>query len=224
MLQIGDNYNLQKQYIMKKSELKQIIKEEIQKVLRENDFQSFLNSLNIDVNKTPLDRGIDIGSDVTVIKYGQGTITDINDKTKQYTVKTSRGEVTVPFQFVQPIKVVGEDFKLLKQIKQLEKEHKVYYKNFIGGLDSSSEENFSTEKWKLSSIAEFYLNIGQQMWNMIKENYNYITHSDEFEDLFVDILNTLKNLQNKDNGINDDLNRIIQAYEKIGNKINAGVE
>jgi hypothetical protein len=210
---------------MKKSELRQIIKEEIHKVLNETEFESFLNSLNIniDTNKT-LDRGIDIGSDVTVIKYGQGVITDIDSENEKYTVKTDRGEVKVPFQFVQPIKVVGEDFKLLKKIKELEKEHNTYYKNFVRNLVSSKEEDFKDERWKISSIAEFYLDLGQQMWDMIKENYEYITHSDEFEDLFLDILGELKHIQNLDNGINEDLNDLVQAYEKIGDKIGAGVE
>jgi hypothetical protein len=209
---------------MKKSELKQIIREEIHKVLNENEFESFLNSLNIDVNKSKSpDRGIDIGSDVTVIKYGQGVVTDVDDENEKYSVKTSRGIVKVPFQFVQPIKVVDEDFKLLDKIQELEKEHKTYYKNFVSNLVSSNEEDFKDEAWKISSIAEFYLNIGQQMWDMIKENYEYITHSDEFEDLFLDILNELKQIQNLDNGMNEDLNYIIQAYEKIGDKIGAGV-
>jgi hypothetical protein len=209
---------------MKKSQLRQIIKEEIHKVLNENEFESFLNSLNIDVNKSKSsDRGIDIGSDVTVIKYGQGVVTDVDDENEKYSVKTSRGIVKVPFQFVQPIKVVDEDFKLLDKIQELEKEHKTYYKNFVSNLVSSNEEDFKDEAWKISSIAEFYLNIGQQMWDMIKENYEYITHSDEFEDLFLDILNELKQIQNLDNGMNEDLNYIIQAYEKIGDKIGAGV-
>ena len=208
---------------MKKSKLKQIIKEEIRKVLSENEFESFLNSLNIDTNKNnPLDRGIDIGSDVTVIKYGQGVVTDIDSKNKKYTVKTGKGEVIVPFQFVQPIKVIGEDFQLLRKIKELEKEHNIYYKNFVRNLVSSNEEDFKNEKWKISSITEFYLNVGQQMWDMFKKNYEYITHSDEFEDLFLDILGKLKQIQNLDNGINEDLNNIVQAYEKIGDKIDAG--
>ena len=208
---------------MKKSKLKHIIKEEIRKVLSENEFESFLNSLNIDTNKNnPLDRGIDIGSDVTVIKYGQGVVTDIDSKNKKYTVKTGKGEVIVPFQFVQPIKVIGEDFQLLRKIKELEKEHNIYYKNFVRNLVSSNEEDFKNEKWKISSITEFYLNVGQQMWDMFKKNYEYITHSDEFEDLFLDILGKLKQIQNLDNGINEDLNNLVQAYEKIGDKIDAG--
>ena len=63
-----------------------------------------------------------------------------------------------------------------------------------------------------------------QMWDMFKENYDYITHSDEFEDLFLDILGMLKTFQKYDKGMNDDLDNIIQIYEKIGDKIGAGVK
>ena len=212
---------------MKKSQLRQIIKEEIHRVLNENEFESFLNSLNIGISQKTSDRGIDIGSDVAVIKYGQGVVVDIDDENQKYVVNTSKGKVTVPFNFVQPIKVTGEDFKLLKQIKELEKEHKQFVRTFISNLadfnSSNYEEDFKDEQWKLSSIAKFYLDLGQQMWDMFKENYDYITHSDEFEDLFLDILGMLKTFQKYDKGMNDDLDNIIQIYEKIGNKIGAGV-
>ena len=184
---------------MKKSQLRQIIKEEIHRVLNENEFESFLNSLNIGISQKTSDRGIDIGSDVAVIKYGQGVVVDIDDENQKYVVNTSKGKVTVPFNFVQPIKVTGEDFKLLKQIKELEKEHKQFVRTFISNLadfnSSNYEEDFKDEQWKLSSIAKFYLDLGQQMWDMFKENYDYITHSDEFEDLFLDILGMLKTFQ-----------------------------
>lgn len=212
---------------MKKSQLRQIIKEEIHRVLNENEFESFLNSLNIDTSKKSLDRGIDIGSDVAVIGSGPGVVIDIDDINKKYTVKTSKGEKKVPFNFVQPIKVTGEDFKLLKQIKGLEKEHKQFVRTFISNLadfnSSNYEEDFKNEQWKLSNISKFYLDLGQQMWDMFKENYDYITHSDEFEDLFLDILGMLKTFQKFDKGMNDDLDNIVQAYEKIGDKIGAGV-
>ena len=212
---------------MKKSQLRQIIKEEIHRVLNENEFESFLNSLNIGISQKTSDRGIDIGSDVAVIKYGQGVVVDIDDENQKYVVNTSKGKVTVPFNFVQPIKVTGEDFKLLKQIKELEKEHKQFVRTFISNLadfnSSNYEEDFKDEQWKLSSIAKFYLDLGQQMWDMFKENYDYITHSDEFEDLFLDILGMLKTFQKFDKGMNDDLDNIVQAYEKIGDKIGAGV-
>ena len=212
---------------MKKSQLRQIIKEEIHRVLNENEFESFLNSLNIGISQKTSDRGIDIGSDVAVIKYGQGVVVDIDDENQKYVVNTSKGKVTVPFNFVQPIKVTGEDLKLLKQIKELEKEHKQFVRTFISNLadfnSSNYEEDFKDEQWKLSSIAKFYLDLGQQMWDMFKENYDYITHSDEFEDLFLDILGMLKTFQKYDKGMNDDLDNIIQIYEKIGNKIGAGV-
>lgn len=213
---------------MKKSQLRQIIKEEIHRVLNENEFESFLNSLNIGISQKTSDRGIDIGSDVAVIKYGQGVVVDIDDENQKYVVNTSKGKVTVPFNFVQPIKVTGEDLKLLKQIKELEKEHKQFVRTFISNLadfnSSNYKEDFKDEQWKLSSIAKFYLDLGQQMWDMFKENYDYITHSDEFEDLFLDILGMLKTFQKYDKGMNDDLDNIIQIYEKIGDKIGAGVK
>jgi hypothetical protein len=213
---------------MKKSKLHQIIKEEIQKILNENEFESFLNSLNVKIDQPQkLDRGIDIGSDVAVIKHGQGVITDIDDENQKYTVKIHKGEVKVPFNFVQPIKIVNEDFKLLEKIKELEKEHKNYLKNFISNLadfeSSKYEEDFKDERWKLTNIAEFYLKIGQQMWDMFKQNYEYITHSDEFEDLFFDILGLLKILYKVDRGMNENLENVVLAYEKIGEKIGAGI-
>ena len=211
---------------MKKSELRQIIKEEIQKVLNENEFESFLNSLNISVDKSKeLDRGIDIGSDVAVIGHGPGVVIDIDEKNKKYTVDVKKGKVTVPFAFVQPVKTVGEDFKLLKKIKELDKESKTYIRSFISNAadPNQKEEDFKDERWKLSSIADFYLGIGRQMWNMFKENEEYIIHSDEFEDLFLEILTVLRTLQKFDQGMNEDLEDIIRVYEKIGDKIGAGV-
>ena len=214
---------------MKKIQLKNLIREEIRKVLNENEFESFLQSLNIDTSKdTHSDRGIDIGSDVTVIKHGQGVVTDVDSKNKKYTVKVSKGNVVVPFQFVQPIKITGEDFKLLNAIKKLEKEHKSYVKTFISNLanfkSSNYRDDFQDEKWKLNSIAKFYLEIGQQLWDMFKQNKEYIIHSDEFEDLFIDISILLDTLYKVDNGANKDLENVVLAYKKIGKKIGAGIE
>ena len=221
---------------MKKSQLKQIIKEEIRKVLseNENDFKSFLSSLNIDLPSTKsLDRGIDIGSDVATIGYGPGVVIYIDDEKRKYTVDIGNKTVVVPFKFVQPItarqsssKSTNIQSKLLDQIRELETEHKQFTKSFISNLadfnSSNYEEDFKNEKWKLSSIAEFYLDLGQQMWGMFKTDYEYITHSDEFEDLFLDILWMLKHLKKYDKGEDDDLNDIVQSYEKIGDKIGAG--
>jgi hypothetical protein len=208
---------------MKKSELRQLIREEISKILNEDEFESFLNSLNIHTDKKSLDRGIDIGSDVAIIGIGPGVVVDIDDVNKKYTVETGKGEKIVPFKWVQPIKAMDTDSKLLKKIKELEQEHKIYYKNFVKNLISSNKEDFKNERWKISSIADFYLSIGQQMWDMIKENYEYIIHSDEFEDLFFIILRELKLIQRLDNEMNDDLNHIIKAYEKIGDEIGGGI-
>jgi len=205
-----------------------ITESQYKKIINENEFESFLNSLNINTDQpSKSDRGIDIGSDVTVIKYGQGVVTDIDEENEKYTVETSRGEVKVPFAFVQPIKVTGEDFELLAQIKELEKEHKNYLKNFISSLaefnSANYEEDFKDERWKLTSIAKFYLEIGEQMWDMCKQNREYITHSDEFEDLFLEISRLLENLYKMDGGMNEDLEHITLAYRNLGKKIGAEV-
>jgi hypothetical protein len=220
---------------MKKSELKQLIKEEIKRALNENEFESFLNSLNISVAPSKnLDRGIDIGSDVAVIGEGPGVVIDIDEKGKKYTVDLGKKTKVVPFQFVQPIntnqfskKQRSERDNLLNQIKQLTKEHKQYVKTFIGNLaDFNSPRykvDFKDEKWKLGSIADFYLDLGKQLWNMFKVDDEYITHSDEFEDLFLDILYILQSLYKIDRGENEDLENIVMAYRKIGDKIGAGI-
>jgi len=219
---------------MKKSELRQIIKEEINKTLNENEFESFLNSLNISV--TPYgksDRGIDIGSDVAVIGEGPGVVIDVDEKGKKYTVDLGKKTKVVPFQFVQPIntnqfskKQRTERDNLLNQIKELTKEHKQYVKTFVGNLadftGSRYRADFKDEKWKLNSIAEFYLDLGKQLWNMFKVDNEYITHSDEFEDLFLDIIYLLQSLYKVDKGENEDLVNIVMAYRKIGDKIGAG--
>ena len=114
-----------------------------------------------------------------------------------------------------------------RDIKKLEKEHKMYLKTFISNLanfnSSNYREDFQDEKWKLSSIAKFYLEIGEQLWNMFKQNNEYVTHSDEFEDLFIDISTLLNTLYKVDKGENEDLKNIVLAYKKIGKKIGAGV-
>ena len=212
---------------MKKSELKQFIKEEIHKVLKENEFDSFLNSLGFTPSSTHSDRGIDIGSDVAVIGSGPGIVIDVDEENKKYIVKTDDGEKEVPFKFVQPIKIQhANDDSLLKRIKELEKEHKQFVKFFISNLanfnSSNYREDFKNEQWKISKIADFYLELGQQMWEMFKENYEYITHSDEFEDLFIDILFMLKRFKKFDEGRNDELVTLVQSYEKIGDKLGAG--
>ena len=218
---------------MKRSQLKQLIKEEIFKVLKENEFDSFLNSLGITLPPPHLDRGIDIGSDVAVIGLGPGIVIDVDEENKKYTVKTSKGEKKVPFNFVQPINPVHPtktqnttDPSLLERIKKLEKEHKQFVKVFVSNLahfnGSNYREDFKSEQWKIPKIAEFYLDLGQQLWDMFKEDYNYITHSDEFEDLFLDILYMLKQFRKFDEGRYDELDTLVQSYEKIGDRLGAG--
>ena len=53
---------------MKKSQLRQIIKEEIHRVLNENEFESFLNSLNIDTSKKSLGHSMIINKIILLIK------------------------------------------------------------------------------------------------------------------------------------------------------------
>jgi hypothetical protein len=115
----------------------------------------------------------------------------------------------------------------LNSLRQLIKEeHKQFVKTFISNLTSFNSSNyaedFKDEQWKIPRIADFYLDLGQQMWDMLKENYDYITHSDEFEDLFLDILYMLKRFRKYDEGRYDELDTLVQSYEKIGDKLGAG--
>ena len=204
---------------MKVSRLKQIIKEEITKALKESEFDEFLNSLNIKL--TPSSKpstGLDVGSQVAVIGKGPGEIVYVDDDKQQYTVVLSitGRDVTVPFQLVQPVKTLKVDKDLLSRIKELEKDHRNYKKIFVG-----DPQSFEGEVWKLGSIAEFYLEMGREMWDMFKQDYDYVTHSDEYEDLFLDILRLLKRLQQV--GQNDNLDKVVTAYEKIGDRLGSGV-
>ena len=61
------------------------------------------------------------------------------------------------------------------------------------------------------------------MWDMCKQNREYITHSDEFEDLFLEISRLLENLYKMDGGMNEDLEHITLAYRNLGKKIGAEV-
>ena len=108
---------------MKKSQLKQLIKEEIHKIISEDYLDDLLNSIeNFDPNDAS--KGIDIGSNVAVIKHGAGNIIDIDNKKKTYKVKLlgSKKEIDVPFGMVQatflpkelPLLVLNELEKLNK--------------------------------------------------------------------------------------------------------------
>jgi len=204
---------------MKVSRLKQIIKEEITRALKESEFDQFLNSLNIKL--TPSSKpstGLDVGSQVTVLGKGPGEIVYVDDDKQEYTVLLALNgkDVRVPFQLVRPVETLKVDKDLLSRIKELEKEHRNYKRMFVGSTNS-----FEGEVWKLGSIAEFYLEMGREMWDMFRENYEYVTHSDEYEDLFLDILRLLKRLQQE--GENENFDKVVTAYEKIGDRLGSGV-
>lgn len=204
---------------MKVSRLKQIIKEEITRALKESEFDQFLNSLNIKL--TPSSKpstGLDVGSQVTVLGKGPGEIVYVDDDKQEYTVLLALNgkDVRVPFQLVRPVETLKVDKDLLSRIKELEKEHRNYKRMFVGDTNS-----FEGEVWKLGSIAEFYLEMGREMWDMFRENYEYVTHSDEYEDLFLDILRLLKRLQQE--GENENFDKVVTAYEKIGDRLGSGV-
>ena len=204
---------------MKVSRLKQIIKEEITKVLKESEFDEFLNSLNIKL--TPSSKpstGLDVGSHVAVIGKGPGKIVFVDEDKDEYIVLLALNgkDVKVPFELVKPVDTIRVNKNLLSRIKELEKKHRNYKR-----IDIGDPQNFEGELWKLGSIADFYLEMGREMWEMLKQDYDYIIHSDEYDDLFRDILRVLKLLQQE--GENDNLDKVITAYEKIGNIIGSDV-
>jgi len=211
---------------MKKSQLKQLIKEEIRRVISEDYLDDLLNSIeNFDPNDTS--KGISIGSNVAVIKYGAGTVIDINTNNKTYKVKLlgNKKEVEVPFGMVQATSLPKElPISLLNKLEKLNKEYTQYKKFNIKNLLINNPEEFYTEKWKLEGIVQFCTELGQKMWDIAKQNPKDILYSDEFEDLFFLILNDLVKLKKLDKGENENLVNLVQAYSKIGNIIGAGVE
>ena len=197
------------------------------KILREENFKDFLNSLNIDTTDEEEEDGIEIGDDVATMK-GQGTVVDIDTKNKTYTVDIGKNRPYVtPFVSVRKLKnAIKADYLLISDINELEAEHKAFQKNFVN-LDfrgQNAYEDFKSEYWKLSKICDFYLELGQKLWNMIKQNRQFIEHSDEFEDLFFQVTNFLVSLQKLDKGQNEDLNTLVEAFGRLGRKIGAGVE
>jgi hypothetical protein len=195
------------------------------KLLREDDYQDFLNSLNIDTSDVKDDSAIEIGDSVATVR-GQGTVIDIDNEKKMYTVDMGKDKPFVtPFGGVKkPEGYVESDYMLISDINELEQEHKSFLKNFVN-LDfdlSNIENDFKDEYWKLTKICDFYLEIGKKMWKMFKQNPDFIESSDEFEDLFLDILKVLKTLQNLDKNQNEELNILVSSYEQIGEKLGAG--
>ena len=194
-------------------------------LLRENDIDSLLNSIS-SFNPNDSESGINIGSNVAVIKYGAGQIVDIDEENEEYTVKLliNKKEIKVPFAFVQPATLPEElPIKIQNQIEELRKEHEVFRRNVIGNLLSSDEEEFEMERWKLSGIVDFYFDLGKQLWDICKQYPQTVIYNDEFEELFLDILGDIVTLNRLDQEQNEDLNKLIRAYKRIGDIIGAGV-
>jgi hypothetical protein len=196
------------------------------KLLREDDYQDFLNSLNIDTSDVKDDSAIEIGDSVATVR-GQGTVIDIDIKNEMYIVDIGKSKPFVtPFGGVRKLEsYIENDNLLISDINELEKEHKSFQKNFVN-LDFSSSnalEDFKSEYWKLPKICDFYLELGKKMWKMFKQNSDFIENSDEFEDLFFEVLNFLVSLQKIDKKQNEELNTLVSSYEQIGDRLGAGV-
>lgn len=194
-------------------------------LLKENDIDSLLNSIG-SFNPNDTKGGLDIGSNVTVIKYGEGQIVDIDDENEKYTVRllSNKKEIEVPFTFVQPANLPEElPISVLNQIEKLTSEHEIFRRNVVGNMLSSNEDDFEMEKWKLSNIVNFYFNIGKQLWNICKQYPKMVIYSDEFEELFLDILDDIVTLNKLDQEQDEDLNKLVRAYRKIGDVIGADV-
>jgi hypothetical protein len=213
---------------LKMQKLAGLITEGQYQKLVENDFESFLNSLNISSSPEQSEDEIDIGTSVAVMGHGIrfGTVVGIDDKNKIYTVsfEGSKENIKAPFDKVNPVaSPIKVDSDLLEKIEDLKQEHRYYLKNFISNLSdfrsSNYEQDFADERWKLNSVAEFYLDLGKQMWDMFKQNKEYIEHSDEFSDLFIEISQLLSQLHMYDKGANEDFENVYLAYKKIGDRI-----
>jgi hypothetical protein len=213
---------------LKMQKLAGLITESQYQKLVENDFKLFLNTLNIDSSSEQSEDEIDIGTNVSVMGHGIrfGTVVGIDDENKIYTVsfEGSKKDIKVPFNSVNPVaSPIKVDDDLLEKIEELKQEHKFYLKNFISNLadfrSSNYEQDFADERWKLNSIAEFYLDLGKQMWDMFKQNKEYIEYSDEFADLFIEISQLLSKLYTLDKGANEDFENVYLAYKKIGDRI-----
>jgi hypothetical protein len=196
-------------------------------LLKESDIDSLLSSIG-SFNPNDTEGGLNIGSNVAVIKYGAGQIVDVDDETEEYTVKllSNKKEIKVPFSFVQPANLPEElPTQVLNQIEELRGEHEIFRKNVVGNLLSSNEEedDFSMEKWKLPGIIDFYFDMGKQLWNICKQYPKTVIYSDEFEELFMDVLNDIITLNKLDKEQDEDLNKLVRAYRKISDIIGADV-
>jgi hypothetical protein len=214
-----DNFDLRKYLIENKATANS-------RILKEEDFKDFLNSLDIDTSDIEDADTIEVGDDVATIK-GPGTVLDIDSENETYTVDLGKSRPYIAsFLSVKKLgDTIDSDHLLISDIDKLEQEHRAFQKNFVN-LDFRSQnavEDFKSEYWKLSKICDFYLELGQEMWNMFKRNRKFIQHSDEFEDLFFEVANFLVSLQKLDNNQDQDLNMLVRSFAKIGNRIGAGV-
>jgi hypothetical protein len=194
-------------------------------LLKENDIENLLSSINsFDPNNT--ENGINIGSNVAVIKHGPGTIIDIDDDNEMYTVKLldTKKEIQVPFRSVQPTKLPEElPVKVQNNIETLRNEYETFKKYVVGNLLTSDEEDFNYEKYKLPNIINSYFILGKQLWSICKQYPEVVLYSDEFEELFLDALNDLVTISKLDEEQDEDLNKLLVAYRKISDIIGAGV-
>ena len=194
-------------------------------ILIENDINDLLNAIS-SFNPNDSSQGINIGSNVAVIKYGPGVITDIDEKNKQYTVKllSTKKEIKVRFNDVQPAQFPEElPIAIQNKLEELYREYLTYQKNVITNI-TQDEEDFAYASWKLPNIVEHCLDLGKQLWEICKKYPKAVLHSDEFEELFLEILGDLKVINKLDKNSNKELVSLVKAYEKIGDIIGAGVE
>jgi hypothetical protein len=194
-------------------------------LLKESDIDSLLNSID-SFNPNDTKGGINIGSNVAVIGKGPGQVVDIDDDTEEYTVKllSNKKEIKIPFAFAQPANLPEElPNNVLNQIEELRNEHEVFRRNVVGNLLSSKEGDLEMEKWKLPGIVDFYFDMGKQLWDICKKYPKMVIYSDEFEELFLDILEDIVTLNKLDQEQDEDLNKLVRAYRKISDIIGADV-
>ena len=175
-------------------------------ILIENDINDLLNAIS-SFNPNDSSQGINIGSNVAVIKYGPGVITDIDEKNKQYTVKllSTKKEIKVRFNDVQPAQFPEElPIAIQNNLKELYREYLTYQKNVITNI-TQDEEDFAYASWKLPNIVEHCLDLGKQLWEICKKYPKAVLHSDEFEELFLEILGDLKVINKLDKNSNKEL-------------------
>jgi hypothetical protein len=194
-------------------------------LLKEDNIDSLLNSIN-GFNSNDSEDGLNIGSNVSVIKYGAGTIVDIDDDNEMYIIELldTKKEIKVPFTSVQPAKLPQElPIRVQNNIENLRDEYETFKKNVVGNLLTSDKEDFNYEKYKLPNIIDSYFALGKQLWDICKQYPEAVLYNDEFEDLFLDTIDDLVTINKLDEEQDEDLNKLIIAYRKISKIIGAGV-